>query len=72
KDVPLTPEQQTQQNTLTPEQQAQQDTLTQCYQDVQQLLSQDTFYLELLGGNYTTEDRSGATPVWFVTLCRQD
>ena len=57
---------------LTPEQQAQQEKLAQCYQDVQQLLSQDTFYLELLGGNYTTEDRSGVTPVWFVTLCRQD
>ena len=57
---------------LTPEQQAQQDTMAACYQDVQQLLSQDTFYLELLGGNYTTEDRSGVTPVWFVTLCRQD
>ena len=57
---------------LTPEQQSQQEKLTQCYQDVQQLLSQDTFYLELLGGNYTTEDRSGVTPVWFVTLCRQD
>lgn len=57
---------------LTPEQQAQQEKLAQCYQDVQQLLSQDTFYLELLAGNYTTEDRSGVTPVWFVTLCRQD
>lgn len=57
---------------LTPEQQAQQDTLTQCYQDVQQLLKQDALYLDLTGQKYLNEDRKASSPIWLVTMCRQD
>ena len=57
---------------LTPEQQAQQDTLTQCYQDVQQLLAQDTLYLDLTGQKYLNEDRKASSPIWLVTMCRQN
>jgi len=57
---------------LTPEQQAQQDTLTQCYQDVQQLLAQDTLYLDLTGQKYLNGDRKASSPIWLVTMCRQN
>ena len=55
---------------LTPEQQAQQEKLAQCYQDVQQLLSQEELFLRLYGSAYIDEARTGST-TWSALLCRQ-
>lgn len=56
---------------LTPEQQAQQEKLAQCYQDVQQLLSQKELFLRLYGSAYIDEARTGSTTTWSALLCRQ-